>query len=129
MFLSYYCFQRKKMCLCFKCSKVKQSKMNFNRTNLRLLKFFILFQVLLLVNFYPFFFLTQVIISFQHFAPKKCNFQSIKDRFHLSFWIWKVWKGKKLQKFEYLKNEKSFLAEIKTIFHSYWRAIIWWKQK
>ena len=29
--------------------------------------------------------------------------------FHLLFWIWQVWKGmKKLQKFEYLENEKSF---------------------
>ena len=27
--------------------------------------------------------------------------------------------GKKLQKFEYLKNEKSFLDEIKNIFHSF----------
>ena len=27
--------------------------------------------------------------------------------------------GKKLQKFEYLKNEKSFLDEIKHIFHSF----------
>ena len=33
--------------------------------------------------------------------------------FHLSFLIWKVWKGKKLQKLEYLENEKSFLDEIK----------------
>ena len=28
-------------------------------------------------------------------------------------------KGKKLQKFEYLENEKSFLDEIKNIFHSF----------
>ena len=28
----------------------------------------------------------------------------------------KVWKGKKLQKFEYLEKEKSFLDEIKTFF-------------
>ena len=28
-------------------------------------------------------------------------------------------KGKKLQKFEYLKNEKSFLDEIKNIGHSF----------
>ena len=27
--------------------------------------------------------------------------------------------GKKLQKFEYLENEKSFLDEIKTFFHSF----------
>ena len=39
-------------------------------------------------------------------------------------------KGKmEIQKFEYLKNEKSFLDEIKKIFHSFWRAIIWWKIK
>ena len=32
-------------------------------------------------------------------------------------------------KFEYLENEKSFLDEIKKIFHSFWRPIIWWKNK
>ena len=32
-----------------------------------------------------------------------------------------------IQKFEYLENEKSFLDEIKNIFHSFWRTIIWWK--
>ena len=31
----------------------------------------------------------------------------------------------KLQKLEYLENEKSFLDEIKNIFHSFRRAIIW----
>ena len=49
--------------------------------------------------------------------------------FHLSLWIWKVWKGKKLQKSEYLENKKSFFDEIKNFFHSFWRAIIWWKNK
>ena len=34
----------------------------------------------------------------------------------------------KIQKCEYLENEKSFLDEI-NIFHSSWRAIIWWKNK
>ena len=34
-----------------------------------------------------------------------------------------------MQTFEYLKNEKSFLDEIKSIFRSFWRAIIWWKNK
>ena len=29
------------------------------------------------------------------------------------------WKGKKLQKLEYLENEKSFLDEIKNIFHDF----------
>ena len=35
--------------------------------------------------------------------------------FHLS---WKVQKVKKLQKLEYLENEKSFSDEVKSIFHS-----------
>ena len=40
--------------------------------------------------------------------------------FHVSFWIWKVWKGRvKIQKFEYLENEKSFWDEMKNIFHSF----------
>ena len=34
-----------------------------------------------------------------------------------------------IQKFEYLENEKSFLGEIKNIFHSFWRAAIWWRIK
>ena len=32
--------------------------------------------------------------------------------------------GEKIQKFEYLENENSFLDEIKNIFHSFWWAII-----
>ena len=36
---------------------------------------------------------------------------------------------KKLQKYEYLQNKKSFLDEIKNIVHSFWRAITWWKYK
>ena len=35
----------------------------------------------------------------------------------------------KLQKLEYLENEKSCLDEIKNTFHSFWRAIIWWKNE
>ena len=34
-----------------------------------------------------------------------------------------------IQKFEYLENEDSFLDEMKNLFHSFWRAIIWWKIK
>ena len=34
-----------------------------------------------------------------------------------------------IQKIEYLENEKSFLDAIKNIFHSFWRAIIWWSIK
>ena len=37
--------------------------------------------------------------------------------------------GKKLQKFEYLKKEMSFFNEIKNIFQSFWRVIIWWKNE
>ena len=40
--------------------------------------------------------------------------------------------GKKLQKFEYLKNEnrnKEIENEIKNTFHSFRRAVIWWKNK
>ena len=36
-------------------------------------------------------------------------------------------RGRKIQKYEYLENEKSFLDEIKSVFHSFLKAIIWWK--
>ena len=36
---------------------------------------------------------------------------------------------KEMQKSENLENEKSFLDEIKNIFHSFWRTIIWWEIK
>ena len=40
--------------------------------------------------------------------------------FLLSFYIWKVWKGReKIQNFEYLENEKSFLDEIKNYFQKF----------
>ena len=37
--------------------------------------------------------------------------------------------GKKIQKFEYLENEKSIFDEIKNTFQSFGRTIIWWKNK
>ena len=37
--------------------------------------------------------------------------------------------GKKLQKNQYLKNEQSFFDEIRNIFYSFCRTIIWWKNK
>ena len=44
--------------------------------------------------------------------------------------LWVIPKeGKKLENFEYLKNQKSFSDEIKSTFHSFWRAIIWWKKQ
>ena len=36
--------------------------------------------------------------------------------------------GKKIQKFENLENEKSFLDEMKNIFHSFERVIVWRKK-
>ena len=38
----------------------------------------------------------------------------------------KEWK--KIQKFEYPENKKSFFEKIKNIFYRFWRAIIWWKK-
>ena len=38
-------------------------------------------------------------------------------------------KGEKIQKLEFLKNERSFLDEMKSVFHSFWRDIIWLKNK
>ena len=34
-----------------------------------------------------------------------------------------------IQKIEYLKNKKNFLDEIKSTFHNYLWAIIWWKNE
>ena len=34
-----------------------------------------------------------------------------------------------LQKCKYLRKCKSVLDKIKSIFHSFWKAIIWWKNK
>ena len=31
------------------------------------------------------------------------------------------------RKTEYLEKEKSFIDEINSIFHKFWRAIIWWE--
>ena len=63
--------------------------------------------------------------------PNLCK--PIHDIINYSTSIWPFKSGKcgkegeKLQKFEYLKNEKSFLDEMKNIFHSFQRAIFWWK--
>ena len=65
-----------------------------------------------------------------------CKFMQVNSwhhklfNFHLTFWNWKVWKGReKTQKFKYPENKNSFLDEIKNIFHGFVRAIIWWKIK
>ena len=43
----------------------------------------------------------------------------------LKQWLTGEKEGKmEIQKLEYLENEKSFLDEIKNVFHSFWRAII-----
>ena len=60
---------------------------------------------------------------------QKLHLQIYASQF-MTLQIWKVWKGRgKIQKFKYLENEKSFLDEVKNIFHSFWSAIIWWKNK
>ena len=38
-------------------------------------------------------------------------------------------KGKSCKNCEYLEKEKSFLDKVKNTFHSFWRAIIWWRNK
>ena len=45
----------------------------------------------------------------------------------MTLWILKLWKEKekKRQHIEYLKNEKSFLEEVKIILHNSWNAIFW----
>ena len=60
-----------------------------------------------------------------------CKFMQAKlwhKLFHLnlSFWICKVWKGR--EKVTKMWISQSFLDEIKNIFHSFWRCIIWWKK-
>ena len=62
------------------------------------------------------------------------NWWRHKLRFFLNKPLKQCLRGKKeektkIQKFEYLENKKSFLDEIKNIFYSFWRAIIWWKIK
>ena len=37
--------------------------------------------------------------------------------------------GREIRKFQYLENEKRFLDEIESIFHSFQRPIIWLKNK
>ena len=39
--------------------------------------------------------------------------------FHFFFWVWKVWVG----------ISREWRAFKKNIFHSFWRDIIWWKNK
>ena len=55
---------------------------------------------------------------------------------NFKIYLWSSSKGQvekegriEIQKIEYLQDEKSFLEEIKSIFHSFWRAIMWWKNK
>ena len=50
--------------------------------------------------------------------------------FHLSFWIWKVWKGRERITETWISWErKELFDEIKHIFYSFLRALIWWKNK
>ena len=36
--------------------------------------------------------------------------------------------GKKLQKLEYLENNKTFFDKTKNSFYSFWWDIVWWKK-
>ena len=54
-----------------------------------------------------------------NYSTSICPFESVKGEKE----------EEKIQKFEYLENGKSILDEIENIFHSFWRAIIWWKNK
>ena len=54
-----------------------------------------------------------------NYSTTICPFESRKGRKE----------EEKIQKFEYAENEKSFLDETKNSFHSFWRVIIWWKNK
>ena len=50
--------------------------------------------------------------------------------FHLFFWIWKVWKGReKITKIWISQERKELFRWNGNIFHSFWRTIIWWKNK
>ena len=80
------------------------------------------------------------LFSFSNFFPK-C-FIEFLFRQLMTSWTWgfifdhPINNGRQVEKkgrteiqtFEYLKNEKSFLDEIKSIFRSFWRTIIWWKK-
>ena len=49
---------------------------------------------------------------------------------HRKQWPTRIKRGKdRNTKNEYLENKKRFLDEIKNIFHSFWMAMIWWKNK
>ena len=43
----------------------------------------------------------------------------------MPFWIWKVWKGREKITKNWMSQERKEL----NIFHSFWRPIIWWKNK
>ena len=58
-------------------------------------------------------------INFINYSTSICPFESGKSGTE----------EEKIQKFEYLESEKSFLDEIKNIFYRFWRVIIWWKNK
>ena len=50
--------------------------------------------------------------------------------FYLSFWIWKVWKGREKITKNWISREwKELFRWNKKHFHRFWRVIIWWKNK
>ena len=73
---------------------------------------------------------TKCVIKFL-FRPLMTS-QPLRFIFHQPLKQWltgRKWREDRNKNFEYLKNNKSFLDEIKSIFHSFWRAIIWWQIK
>ena len=69
---------------------------------------------------------TKCIIKFLSRQLMSWTLKFILDQ-ALKQWLTGRKEGKmEIQKPKYLKNENSFLDEIKNIFHSFWRTIIWW---
>ena len=72
---------------------------------------------------------------FLKYFVHSCSYQTLwvakrvykNSFFGMTLWIWKMCneKGKKQQNIEYLKTEKSFVEEIKSIFHNFWNAFFW----
>ena len=70
------------------------------------------------------------LINIKWFLSYSKNYICILFHFHLSFWIWKVWKGreKNYKNLNISRTKRAFLMNWKH-FYSFWKAIIWWKNK
>ena len=71
---------------------------------------------------------------FELFQNYTCKFMQANSwhhklfYFHLSFWIWKVWKGRSKSTKIWISRERKVLFRWNN-FLSFLRAIIWWKNK